>query len=213
MEFTPFMWFVEAASIVLQLSVFFSGRGPMSFRYLMLFLTVGNVLAIATHDHPILYWDTLWIGRGIGMCWFLWVVGSMFSDRPHLVMRFPVAMNAALFFIYWPMSQETTLEQLEVYRSFGFGLALAIAVIGFVALVPKGEAGPLHVGLIAFLAAEFSAALIGRIFAWAPEAQLLCWVVSMSALVATSRTSSGGLQNRPPAPLPALISYSIGTEI
>lgn len=203
MAFTPFMWFVEAFTVVFSLAVFLSKKGPKSLRYLMLFLILESVTDVLTHHSPKVYWAQLWTHRAIAMCWFLWVVGDLFSDR-HWVMRFPVLMNAVLFFWYWPMSPETTLGQLETYRSFGFGLALAIAFIGFVWLVPKGEAGPLHVGLIAFLAAEFSGALIGRILEWAPEIQLVCWLGSMVVLLATvrSHTSAAGPQSRPPEPPP-----------
>lgn len=203
MSFTPFMWFVELLTMVCAFLVFRSRKGPRSFRYLMIVFMLDSAADILSHGNRLLYWDQLWIHRSVMMCWVLWVVGTMFSDRPNMVMRFPVAMNAILFFSYLPMSPETTLAQLEIYRSFGFGLALAIAVIGFVVLVPKGEAGPLHVGLIAFLAAEFSGALLGTILDWAPGLQLLCWAVSMSALVATFRTSSSAPQSHLPASLHA----------
>lgn len=192
MDFTPFIWFVEIASIVLQFAVFLSGKGPRSFRYLMIFLIIGNVIAISTHNFPRLYWNTLWLCRSIWMCWALWLVCRMFTDKPRpFIDLVPSALNAALLFVrYWPLDPAVSTQDLENFRSFGFGLALCIAVIGFVALLPKGEAGPLHVGLIAFLGAECSAALIGRFLDVEPGIQLVYWMVSMAVLLAVVRPRS-----------------------
>jgi hypothetical protein len=160
--FSPFGWFSAITCIALQMALFYKLSKPKSLKYLMLFLCSAYIASIAVRNHPVLYWDVLWTGRMIGMCWFLWSVGDICNlDRNcSWFWRVPVFGNVIMFFWYEPYSPWTTVEEMEIFIGFGFSVAMLMVLLN---LVFVGSDSPMFhslAGLGSFLSLEISSALL-----------------------------------------------------
>lgn len=203
MIFSPFDWIALFLSVVLQVIVAMRAEAN-SMRYCFWFMTFCDLVGVCTRPWLFNYWWTLWIGRAIAMSWLLWIVPEVEASDKSWAYRGPAILNLALLpLMYWPRSESTTLAMLESYRTFGFGLALLLSLIFFIAVLPEGDGGPMQVGLIGFLALEMTAAAAGRILGWQTEIQLLSYLAGMMLLAACSiaslsRTRPGETLDLPP---------------
>lgn len=140
MTFSPQDWFLWTASLALLSLTAVKLKQPRSLRYLMIFLIIGQIVSAIVRQYPVFYWDQLWVQRGLGMCWFLWVAADVsWPGPPPLIMRFPVIMNAKLFIMYNPFHPRTTVREMETYLASGFALAAIIAAIGLADCVRRAR--------------------------------------------------------------------------
>lgn len=208
MPFHSAEWISEFTSIVLQSFAFWKLREPRSLRYLLAWLTLGNLIAIATHNHLALYGYTLWAGRYLAIWGWLWVAGDVISmhGRAHLSLRLPVVvavLAAYQFAPFWSPSAENII--LDSYRAVFLLVAVGILVIGTILTVPAGADPRLAIGLSMCLVAEATAAASTAVLGWAPQVQMFAWAVAMIALgvvAANLRYSAGASGNRPLPPEP-----------
>lgn len=212
MPFSPLIWIVEFLTISLQLIVAFRAESRC-LRWCFAFATVCNLIAIATHSMNTTYWDSLWLGRAIVVCWILWAIPEVEASDKSWIFKAPVIFNAYVFCQwYWPMEPTVTPEMMSIFAIGAFGLALLLSLIFFIAVLPEGDGGPMQVGLIGFLALEMTAAAAGRILGWQTEIQLLSYLAGMTLLAACSiaslsRTRPGETLDLPPE-LAAAIAQS-----
>jgi hypothetical protein len=201
--FSPFNWLSTFTCIALQMALFYKLRKPKSLKYLMLFLTSLNVALMIVRNHPFVYWDVVWTGRMIAMCWFIWAVGDICFNGEGVPWwwRIPVFGNVLVFFWYEPYSPWTTVGQLEIFLGLGFLVALFMVVLRLIFVGLNSPSFHSQAGLGSFLAFESSAALleISRPHSVWPLISsmvgLVCWV---SILVLPD--GSNGARNLAPAP-------------
>lgn len=203
MVYFPLLWFSNITCIALQMALFYKLRKPKSLKYLMLFLTVLTIVLIFVRNHPVFYWDTVWTGRMIGMCWFLWAVGDIcnLEKNCHWLWRVPVFGNVIMFFWYEPYSPWTTVEQMETFIGFGFAVGMTMVLINL--LLEGSESPSFHslTGLGSFLSLEISSALLEIKF---PHSiyPLIASILGLAAWVAilSLPEGSGGARSLAPAP-------------
>lgn len=183
MFFTPFSWISVSLAIVLQSIAYWKLPQPRSLRYLMLWLTAGNFVAILTHSHPKAYWLTLWLGRMVATVWFCYAAGDVISPRErHWTIRIPAFTCLATAFLCLPWHPETDLMALESFRWHGLFLALAVVVVGAIWLVPSGHDLRLPIALAGCLLAEGTGSLATTITGYAPHFQMIAWAAGMVVL-------------------------------
>lgn len=206
MTFSLFSWCSIFTAIVLQLTVYRKLREPQSLRYLMLWLTLGNLVAIAAHPYPKTYWVTLWIGRMVSTAWFCWAAGDLVSrhePRVPFTLRLPVVACVAMAFQCLPWRPGTFPSDLEAFRWHGLFLAVAIVVAGIIWLVPAGVDLRLPIALAACLTVEGSVALLAARTGPATRTQMTAWAVAMAVLasattcLASPRTSRSSSEDQP----------------
>lgn len=185
MTFNSFEWISEFISIVLEAFAFWKLPRPQSFRYLMAWLILGNLVAIATHNHLALYGYTLWAGRYLAIWGWLWVAGDVATapERAPRYMRVPILVAIAAAFRFAPFwSPAVNSIQLDAYRGIFLLIAVGMLLAGAILNVPEQRDSRLAIGLAACLAAEASGALITGVLGWAPRMQLLAWLVALCVL-------------------------------
>jgi len=155
----------------------------------MLWLTAGNLAAVATHPYPKAYWITLWISRMVAVAWFCWAAGDIASrheSRVHFALRLPVVACVAMAFRCLPWRQNTTLQDIETFLWLGLFLAAATVVAGIIWLAPAGADQRLPIALAACLLIEGSAALLVALTGPATRTQMIAWTVAMAVLASVT---------------------------
>lgn len=160
--FHPFNWIVEFACIALQTFLFYKLEEPKSLRYLMVFLCALNCACMLTRNHPDLYWDILWTGRAIGMCWFLWAVADLcnMDQKCHIIWRVPALGNAIVFLWYEPYSLWSSVQDMETFMAFGLWLALIMVLFDLIFVGLHSRYFHVLSGLAVFLSLEVAAAVL-----------------------------------------------------
>lgn len=197
MTFNSFDWFSEILSFSLQLACIFKLNGPRSLRSFLVLSCFGNVAAVATHTHPLLYWDQLWLIRIAAILMFLWAVGDVASipNRAHWILRLPVIGCAILAIPYWPMRPENGPFEMEMYRFFGLCMGLLILALYLIFLYADDPRLP--IALAGCLAIEATASGAYLFLGLPQRLQMAVWWVALAFL----GTALAGRQSQPPAVL------------
>lgn len=197
MTFNSFDWVSEFFSFFFQLVCIFKLNGPRSLRSFLVLSCFGNVAAVATHNHPMLYWDQLWLIRIAAILVFLWAVGDVAAipNKASWILRLPVVGCAILAIPYWPLRPENGPAEMEMYRFFGLCMGLLILVLYLVFLV--GDALRLPIALAGCLAIEATASGAYLFLGMPQRLQMAAWWIALAFL----GTALANRQSQPPAVL------------
>jgi hypothetical protein len=215
MPFTPFMWVSEVLSFSLQFIVLLKIRNPKSLRVLMLILCFGNIAAVLTRNHALIYWDQLWLFRMAAMIVFLWAVADTVTlpYKPSLFLRIPIGAMLYLFVPYWPLKEANGSIQMEEFRFIGLLMALFILVAHFVARfllkIRFGNDLKLAASLMGCLSAEALGSGATLLFGVLTHFQMLVWWLGIAVLAAYAARCSGA----PRTPSRALQAFFLGVQI